>query len=81
MRPMTFWSLVAFAMFAAMTTLWVFGDEPTGPLFVLSTVLFWGSGIALIFFGLMAISRRTRPPGARGTQSATSRAGRGSNRA
>ncbi len=78
MRPMTFWSLVAFAMFAAMTALWVFGDEPTGALFVLSTVLFWGSGIALIFFGLVAISRRTRPAGARGTRSATSRAGRGS---
>lgn len=81
MRPITFWSLVALAMFAAMTALWVFGDEPTGALFVLSTVLFWGSGIALIFFGLVAISRRTRPGGARGTQSAASRAGRGSKRA
>ena len=81
MRPMTFWSLIAFAMFAAMTALWIFGDEPTGALFVLSTVLWWGSGIALIFFGLVAISRRTRPAGARGTQSATPRAGRESKRA
>jgi|GEM_PF-6489670 hypothetical protein len=80
MRPITFWSLVTFAMFAAMTALWVFGDEPTGALFVLSTVLFWGSGIALIFFGLVAISRRTRPSGTRGTQSTASRARRGPNR-
>ena len=80
MRPITFWSLVAFALFAAMTALWAFGDEPTGALFVLSTVLFWGSGVALIFFGLVAISRRTRPSGARGTQAATSRPRRGPNR-
>jgi hypothetical protein len=50
--------------------LWVFGDEPTGFLLVLSAVLWWGSGLALIFFGLMAISRRGRAASARGAPSA-----------
>lgn len=70
MRPITFWSLVAFAMFAAMTVLWVFGDEPTGFLLVLSAILWWGSGIALILFGLVAIGRRGRPPGPSADRSA-----------
>lgn len=71
MRPITFWSLVALALFLAMTALWVFGeDEPTGFLLVLSTVLWWGSGIALIGFGLVAIARRGRPPRAEANRSA-----------
>jgi hypothetical protein len=70
-RPITFWSLVAAAMFVAMTLLWVFGDEPTGFLLVLSSVLWWGSGLALIVFGLVAISRRGRTPAARGAPSPT----------
>jgi hypothetical protein len=32
--------------------------------------LWWGSGLALIFFGLMAISRRGRAGSARGAPSA-----------
>ena len=70
MRPITFWSLVAAAMFAAMTVLWVFGDEPTGFLLVLSAILWWGSGIALILFGLVAIARRGRPAGPSADRSA-----------
>jgi hypothetical protein len=53
------------AIFAAMTTLWAFDDEPTGVVSVLATVLWWGSGVALIFFGLVAISRWRRAPPAR----------------
>ncbi len=60
-RPITFWTFVAVAMFAAMTALWAFGDEPTGAVFVISAVLYWGSGITLIFLGLVAISRRWQP--------------------
>ncbi len=60
-RPITFWGLVAAAIFAAMTVLWAFGDEPDGAVFVISAVLYWGSGIALIFIGLVAISRWRRP--------------------
>ena len=70
MRPLTFWIFVAAAMFLAMTALWGFGDEPTGATFVISAVLYWGSGIALIFFGLVAISRWRRPP--TGTRARTS---------
>jgi hypothetical protein len=62
-RPLTFWIFVAAMIFVAMTLLWGFGDEPTGTVFVISAVLYWGSGIALIFLGLVAISRWRRPPG------------------
>lgn len=65
-RPITFWGLVAAAIFGAMTVLWAFGDEPDGAVFVISAVLYWGSGIALIFIGLVAISRWRRPQ--RGTR-------------
>lgn len=58
MRPLTFWIFVAAMIFVAMTLLWGLGDEPTGATFVISAVLYWGSGIALIFFGLVLISRR-----------------------
>lgn len=62
MRPMTFWALVAGAIFAAMTVLWAFGDEPTGAVFVISSVAWWGSALMLVFLGLVAISRFGREP-------------------
>ena len=57
-RPLTFWIVVAIVIFAAMTALWAFGEEPTGAVLVLSTILWWGSGIGLIALGLIAIWRR-----------------------
>lgn len=65
MRPMTFWALIGGLIFALMTVLWAFGDEPTGAVSVLATVMWWGSGVALIFFGLVAIGRWRREPTAR----------------
>jgi hypothetical protein len=65
MRPITFWTLVAGAIFAAMTVLWGFGEEPSGAVFVLATVMWWGSGLALVFFGLVAIARWRRDPRSR----------------
>jgi hypothetical protein len=62
---MTFYGLVAAVIFLAMTALWVFGEEePTGAVFVISTVLWWGSALMLVFFGLTAISRFRREPAA-----------------
>ena len=61
---MTFYGLVAAVIFVAMTVLWVFGDEePTGAVFVISTVAWWGSAMTLVFLGLVAISRWKRGPG------------------
>ncbi len=57
-RPLTFWIVVAIVIFAAMTALWAFGEEPTGAVLVLSTILWWGSGIGLIALGVIAIWRR-----------------------
>ena len=75
MRPLTFWSLVAAAIFAAMTVLWAFGEEPTGVVLVLATALWWASGLALVVFGLVAIARWRRPPAAsRGGAAAAERA-------
>lgn len=65
MRPMTFWGLVAAAIFAAMTVLWAFGDEPTGAVFVIATVAWWGSALTLVFLGLVGISRWRREPASR----------------
>lgn len=64
MRPISFWSLVAAVVFLAMTALWAFGDDPTGLVQVAATVLWWGSGLALVFFGLVTILRwgRDAPP-------------------
>jgi hypothetical protein len=62
MRPLTFWSLVAGVVFAAMTVLWAFGDEPTGVVFILATAMWWGSALALVTFGLVAIWRWRREP-------------------
>jgi hypothetical protein len=62
MRPLTFWSLVAAVVFAAMTILWAFGDEPTGVVLILASVMWWGSALALIVLGLIAIWRFRRPP-------------------
>ena len=62
MRPLMFWGLVAGAIFVAMAVLWAFSDEePTGAVFVISTILFWVSGLALIGLGLLALSRWRRP--------------------
>jgi hypothetical protein len=68
---MTFYGLVAAVIFAAMSVLWLASEEePTGAVFVISTVLWWGSALVLIFFGLVAISRwRREPAPRRGTQS------------
>jgi hypothetical protein len=66
MRPMTFYGLVAAVIFAAMTAVWAFSeDEPAGAVFVISTVLWWGSALTLVFFGLVTISRWGRKPEAR----------------
>ncbi len=62
MRPLTFWSLVAGVVFAAMTVLWAFGDEPAGVVLILATVMWWGSALALVAFGLVAIWRWRREP-------------------
>ena len=64
MRPITFWFLVAAAIFAAMCALWGFSEEePEGAVLVISAVLFWGSGLVLIVLGLVALSRWRRAPG------------------
>ena len=65
MRPLAFWTLVAAFIFAAMTVLWGFGDEPTGVVLVLATVMWWGSALALVAFGLVAIWRWRREPAER----------------
>jgi hypothetical protein len=66
MRPMTFYGLVAAVIFVAMTAIWAFSeDAPTGAVFVISTVLWWGSALMLVFFGLVAISRWRREPAPR----------------
>ncbi len=57
-RPITFWVIVSAIIFLAMTALWVFGEEPTGLVLVLSGILWWGSGLALVGLGVVAISRR-----------------------
>ena len=62
MRPLTFWSLIAAAVFAAMTILWAFGDEPDGVVAILASVMWWGSALALVVFGLIAIWRFRRTP-------------------
>jgi hypothetical protein len=59
-RPLTFWTLVAATLFVTMTVLWVFGGEPEGAVFVISAVLYWGSGLALIVAGMIAIGRFRR---------------------
>lgn len=59
-RPLTFWAIVSGIIFLAMTALWVFGDEPSGAVLVLSTILWWGSGLALVLLGVLTISRRGR---------------------
>jgi hypothetical protein len=60
---MTFYGLVAAAIFLAMTALWVFGEEePTGALLVISAILWWGSAVVLVVFGLVSISRWRRTP-------------------
>lgn len=69
-RPITFWSLVAGAVFLAMTALWTFGDDPTGLVQVAATVLWWGSGLALVFFGLVTILRWGRDGQSRGERRA-----------
>ena len=58
---MTFYGLVAAAIFLAMTALWVFGEEePTGALLVISAILWWGSAAVLVVFGLTTIARWRR---------------------
>jgi hypothetical protein len=59
-RPLTFWTLVAAAIFLTMTVLWVFGGEPEGAIFVISTILYWASGLALIVAGMLFIGRFAR---------------------
>ena len=56
-RPLAFWAISAAIIFLAMTALWVFGDEQTGAVLVLSSILWWGSGLSLVLLGLIAISR------------------------
>ena len=65
MRPLAFWTLVAAFIFAAMTVLWGFGEEPTGLVLVLASVMWWGSALALVVFGLVAIWRWRREPAER----------------
>lgn len=64
-RPLAFWAVIAGIVFLAMVALWSLGDDPTGAVEVLAAILFWGSGVALILVGLIAISRwrREPPPG------------------
>lgn len=57
-RPLAFWTIVAVVIFAAMSVLWAFGDEPTGIVSVLASVMWWGSGLGLVLLGLIAIWRR-----------------------
>jgi len=57
-RPLAFWTVVAVVIFAAMSVLWAFGDEPTGIVSVLASVMWWGSGLGLVLLGLIAIWRR-----------------------
>jgi hypothetical protein len=64
MRPLKFWSIVAAFVFGAMTILWAFGDEPTGVVAILASVMWWGSALVLIVFGLIAIWRFRRDPAA-----------------
>lgn len=61
-RPLAFWAVIAGIVFLAMVALWSLGDEPTGAVEVLAAILFWGSGLALILIGLIAISRWRREP-------------------
>lgn len=69
-RPLAFWAVIAAIVFAAMLALWGFGDEPTGVVLVLAGILFWGSGLALVLLGLIAISRWRREPVRGGPDSA-----------
>ena len=57
-RPLAFWTIVAVVIFAAMSVLWAFGDEPTGIVSLLASVMWWGSGLGLVLLGLIAIWRR-----------------------
>ncbi|HEV2074956.1 MAG TPA: hypothetical protein VGR10_01835 [Thermoleophilaceae bacterium] len=75
MRPMTFWALVAGAIFAAMTLLLAFGEEQTGVIGVIASVAWWGTGLLLVVFGLVAIARYGRQPAA--LRKPAARSGRG----
>ena len=81
MRPLAFWTLVAAFVFAAMTVLWAFGEEPTGVVLVLASVMWWGSALVLVAFGLVAIWRWRRDPAERTPRDGRPRARTGASRA
>ena len=51
-RPLAFWAITSLIVFLAMTALWVFGEDPSGAVLALATILWWGSGLALVLLGL-----------------------------
>ena len=61
-RPLAFWGACALIVFAAMTALWAFDEEPSGVVEVLAAILWWVSGLVLVGLGIVAISRWRREP-------------------
>jgi membrane protein implicated in regulation of membrane protease activity len=81
MRPTTFWTLIAGAMFATMTALWAFSDdEPTGVLLWVSGIGWWVSGIALVVLATIGLARFRRPEKPSGTTGKTGRRSSASSR-